>query len=145
MRCSFILLLYFHVSALFLSLFHPLLLPFLSLFHFHFILSPSSLLILFFAPTFFLSYYSRSSFSRISRTDSLTTISLNSPPLSCLLDGSVYFERVVITPATIASLHCLLWSGGTACNLYERRRRDIQTARKRLRVARIESDKERRG
>lgn len=110
--CSFIFM-----FQLCLSLFHPLLLPFLSLFHFHFILSLSSLLILFFAPTFFLFYYSRSSFSRISRTDSLTTISLNSPPLSCLLDGSVYFERVVITPATIASLHCLLWSGDSVQSL----------------------------
>lgn len=115
--------LFFHIALLFscfssVSLFFiPCSFPFCLFFTFISSFLYLSLLILFFAPTFFLFYYSRFSFSRISRTDSLTTISLNSPPLSCLLDGSVYFERVVITPATIASLHCLLWSGDSVQSL----------------------------
>lgn len=96
--CYMFISFFFSSPTLFLSV---IFLPFFSSF-----LPPSSFFTLFFKLIFYF-YYFRSIFFHISRTDFLTTISLNSLSPS-LLGVSVYFERIVITPATIASLHCLL-------------------------------------
>lgn len=85
--------------------------------------SSISLLILFCTLTFlfffhysFLSFRAASSMispSPSSPIDSSSAI-VKRTLLSCLYNTSVYFERIVITPTTIASLHCLPESKGRA-------------------------------
>lgn len=102
----FILIFYFYVtrSALSFSFYSCKKLRSLSL---SFSFRPfSSLLISFSALTFFL-LFSFLLFSHFSYWFFNCYIA-KLTSLSCLLGGSVYFERVVITPATIPSLHCPL-------------------------------------
>ena len=109
---------HFYVTRSALSFsFLPIISLFLSpfLFHFH-LLSLTSLLISFVLIFFSLLLFSFLLSSHFSYWFFNCYIS-KLTSLSCLLGGSVYFEKVVITPATIASLHCLLWSGDSVQSL----------------------------
>lgn len=121
--CFFVSIFHLHVRLYLFSRFRSLSL-----------VSSISLLILFHTLTFFLFHYSFLSFRtgfplRYLSYRFFNRYIVKRTLLSCLYDTSVYFERIVITPATIASFRCPTESDRRASVQFLRVTQEAQSSR----------------